>query len=260
MKKRIGYIVLFLSVVLFVCPLTTWATSVSVSVSVSEGIVTFDAVGSFTAHEKYDYSYDPPRIWYDDLGWLFMYHNTAYLQGIYGNGEAQGQLTFYVATLAQGEHIFKATVIDSIGDEITEIHTLNIDATPELSIITPESKKVEDDFDISGIAHFKYGEGGYIEFWLDGGLYANMHYEGATANWSYKTDVSPSLPSNILSNGLHTIKIVATAANGASTVKTSYYIIGCSDPSYSDDIDEDGLNDCEDQCPGIRGNADDGCL
>ncbi|MEW6595857.1 MAG: DUF6531 domain-containing protein, partial [Thermodesulfobacteriota bacterium] len=100
--------------------------------------------------------------------------------------------------------------------------------TPTVTVNSPG--QVTGAFDITGTATFKervYGSEGSIRLYIDNYYKGAKTFEGTSHNWK-ASDFIGMLNASNFSLGIHTIKVVATAANGAtSTAEGTFEVTKC---------------------------------
>ncbi len=121
----------------------------------------------------------------------------------------------------------KAIAIAANGAQKAATETFTIDNTPEEISITVGD--TEGAIEISGTANFKEylgGNEGYVSIYLDGSRHGYKYYNSAdTINWTYKDLVNREADAGRLSQGEHTLKAIAIAANGAQKAATETFTI-----------------------------------
>jgi hypothetical protein len=228
---------MLLALLLLLCPglaPRAWATSASVTATETNGPITVSGTGNFTTYHNCDNA-TPPNCVDVSTGSVGVYRDSkssgGYLGGSTGSGSASWSGQVNGALMSQGQHTFYAVAGDSKGQTAEASTNLTIDNTPQgLSINVPDQPKAP--FDISGSVSFKNnidGPEGSVSLAMDSvynGI-ASKSYEGTSPNISY-SDMKGSgalLDAGTMSNGQHTVRATASAANGAyATTSTPFTI------------------------------------
>ncbi|MEW6595729.1 MAG: DUF6531 domain-containing protein, partial [Thermodesulfobacteriota bacterium] len=222
--KKIAYILLTVLVHLFSFG-SAWATSASINVSGNEGAITVSASATFMQDTHCD---NQGNCWAVNSGSLAVYQdNNGYLGGQGGNGSATFSTIVDGGGLSQGSHTFTAIARDHEGGSASDSRTIVIDNTPTATVNSPGL--VSGAFDITGSVTFKErinGPEGYVYVYIDNGFYGSKTFEGTSHNWKFSDFPNGYfLDAGGFSQGTHTIRIVARAANGAMhEVQTTFTI------------------------------------
>ena len=224
--KRIVSILLIALVQIFALSPAWAGTSASISVSGNEGAITVSASASFLVDT---HCYSQGNCWPQSYGVVSIYqdNDNGYLGGLSGNGSATFTTIVDGGNLSQGSHTFKAVAYDHEGGLASNSQTIIIDNTPMATVNSPGQPSST--FDITGTVTFKeraYGPEGTLYLYIDGGYYGGKQYEGTSINWKYSDFVSGvMLDAGGFSQGIHNVKVVAYAFNGATQVAETTFTI-----------------------------------
>ena len=161
----------------------------------------------------------------NDSGTLSITHNKRRIATRTGHGSASWSTSLDAGGMPQGKHKYTATACDSKGICSSFSQTITINNTPALSV---EVGKAEGDMQISGSVDFKNHPGGAegrIDIYLKDQRYryarfyrhGRKWFEGDQAtSWTYKDIVGHIFDAGGYADGKYTLRVTATAANGAT--------------------------------------------
>ncbi|GEM_PF-1105271 len=199
----------------FIFAAGSMATTASISGSGTEGLVTITASAAFSTYEHCDDA-DPPNCTTCDSGHMWVTRQGTGHCHKTGNGSASCTFTVNAGVMPQGDHEFKVHVEDCDNLSVDEFYTLQIDNTPSLTVGNVAAS--DGWIDPSGGVDFKdnpSGNDGSVYVILDGDPKGYQYYEDA-ADWSWRESAGRAIIPATLSNGQHSLKIEARAANGAA--------------------------------------------
>ncbi|MBI5591690.1 MAG: hypothetical protein HY881_14545, partial [Deltaproteobacteria bacterium] len=206
----------------FVGVSTAYATSASITVSGNEGAIPLSASATFSAYTHCDSSGNCVTV---NSGTLHVYQDNSCIGGSSGNGSADWATTLNGGVMSQGTHTFLAIATDSEGVTATSDASIVIDNTPDVSAVIG---KTEGDMNVHGTVDFKENIAGYegtvylyIQYNTGGfSCYGYKHYEGsAPTDWTWEEIVGSKLNTGTMPQGNHTLRVLATAANGTNKSK-----------------------------------------
>lgn len=212
--KRIVSILL-IALVHLVALSSAWAgTSASISVSGNEGTISVNASATFMEDTHCN---NRGECWTVNSGAVLLYQDNVILGQAGGYGLATFNKIVDSGRLSQGFHTFTAIARDHEGGTASDSQTITIDNTPTVTVNSPGL--VAGAFDISGTVAFKESvtaREGNIYLYIDNRYWGAQSFEGASFNWNSAEFANKVLNAGNFSLGVHTIKVVARAANGAT--------------------------------------------
>ncbi len=227
-KRKPFYFILAFSVIWGVSEIAL-ATSASVSLSATEGLITVSNAASFSTYEFCSPD-DPPACHDNSHGTLVGYRDGSHWCSDEGNGSAFCSYGVNTARMQNGTHTFVARATDCKDNSSTDSVSINVDNTPDVYVNTPfPGEEVAGEFDISGLVNFKdnpEGAEGEIYIYLDGSMRLSKYCEGTEIPFSYNTaNPTTKLNAGRMTNGPHTVTVRAVAKNGTKSEKTATFIV-----------------------------------
>ena len=270
---------------------TARATGVSLTVVQIGSWLQAEATGTFSIYQACMPG-DPPTCYDFDSGFVRININDSEICWNSGSLTATCSAAINPALLPQGDNSVTAKAIDIRNAvKITEKHVF-IDNTPTFIGLEPaQGEQLEGLLNITGEAYVTDNPEGYeakIIFEVEGNQFFEF-YKGQisptdpsfqyiirgrffykdvyspTDDFSFSEDFPPGTIGSLYTStarwapGIYPLKVRATSVNNTTVEKAVSIIVGCDDGSYTGDSDLDGLSDCEDACPVVKGNAADGC-
>jgi YD repeat-containing protein len=137
--------------------------------------------------------------------------------GVEESGWSYSQITKRLidpTVLTNGPHTIKAIATASNGSKAEAQTTFNVDNTPKVTI--DPIGELEGFLDIKGSIHFQEATSvtdGIVALYLDGVAQGSAGVEESV--WRYSQIAGHEINASMLSNGEHTVEVIATAHNGA---------------------------------------------